>query len=339
MSSRRVVLAGWRQVTQGKEESLDRLQDPIGLMAAASRQAFEMCGAFDVSRSLDGVMVVKVMSTCYTSADRWLAERMGITPRFSMTSKIGGNSPQSLINKAAGMIARGELDSVLITGAEAYYPRDKSKQFHGSRLFQGFSPAYEEDDIIGATELEAHHAMSLPIQGFPLFETALWAESGMALGPYMEKIGTLWAGFSQVAAVHPNAWSRTPRTDEEISIPSATNRFIGFPYTKLMNPLITADLGAAVLLMAEEKAKRYRFTGKRSVYFWSGGYAEDRQRFLIEKSDFTSSLPLCIFRSKTPICSARRRPPIPIDSDHLLRLIAPTHYEEGAHPKLWADSA
>ena len=167
MSSRRVVLAGWGQVTQGKEEPLDRVHDPIGLMAGASRQAFEMCGASDVSRSLDGVMVVKVMSANYASADQCLAERMGIMPHFSMTSKIGGNSPQSLINKAAGMIARGELDSVLITGAEAYYPRDKSRQVHGNRLFQGFSSDYEGDDIIGATELEAHHGMSLPIQGFP----------------------------------------------------------------------------------------------------------------------------------------------------------------------------
>lgn len=114
----------------------------------------------------------------------------------------------------------------------------------------------------------------------------------MALGAYMEKIGSLWAGFSKVAATHPNAWSRNPRTVEEISVPSPSNRFIGFPYTKLMNPLITADLGAAVLLMVEEKAKRYSLTGKRPVYSWGGGYAEDRQRFLIEKSDFTSSLPL-----------------------------------------------
>lgn len=292
MSSRRVVLAGWGQVTQGKEESLDRVRDPVGLMADASRQAFEMSGSFDVSKSLDGVMVVKVMSTDYTSADGCLAERMGIRPRFTMTSKIGGNSPQSLINKAAGMIARGELDSVLITGAEAYYPRGRSKQSQGSRLFQGFSADYEGDDIIGSTEFEAHHGMSLPIHGFPLYETALWAESGMALGAYMEKIGALWAGFSKVAATHPNAWSRNPRTVKEISVPSPANRFIGFPYTKLMNPLITVDLGAAVLLMAEEKAKRYSLTGRRPVYFWGGGYAEDRQRFLIEKSDFTSSLPL-----------------------------------------------
>jgi acetyl-CoA C-acetyltransferase len=292
MSNRRVVLAGWGQVTQGKAESLDRVQDPIGLMAAASRQAFEMFGALDVLGSLDGLMVVKVMSAYYTAADRYLAERMGIAPRFSMTSKIGGNSPQSLINKAAGMIARRQLDSVLITGAEAYYPRDKSRLFHGNRLFQGFSSDYEEDDIIGATELEARHGMSLPIHGFPLYETALWAESGMALGAHMEKIGELWAGFSKVAATHQNAWSRKSRTVEEISVPSPSNRFIGFPYTKLMNPLIAVDLSAAVVLMAEEKAKRYSRKGKRPVYFWGGGYAEDRQRFLINKSDFTSSLAL-----------------------------------------------
>ncbi len=302
MSNRRVVLAGWGQVTQKKEESLDKVQDPIGLMAAASSQAFEMSGAFDVSASLDALMVVKVMSTYYPAADQCLAERMGIAPRLSMTSKIGGNSPQSLINKAAGMIAGGELDSVLITGAETYYPRDRSRQFHGNRLFQGFSSDYQGDDIIGATELEARHGMILPIHGFPLYETSLWAESGMAFGAYMQKIGELWAGFSRVAATHPNSWSRKSRSAEEISVPSSSNRFIGFPYTKLMNPLIAVDLGAAVVLMAEEKAKRYSLKGKRPVYFWGGGYAEDRQRFLIEKSNFTSSLAL-----KAAIDKATRR--------------------------------
>jgi acetyl-CoA C-acetyltransferase len=261
-------------------------------MAASSIRAFEMTGSFDVRGSLDGVMVVKVMSTYYASADRYLAEGLGISPRFSMTSNIGGNSPQASINKAAGMIARGELDSVLIAGAEAYYPRDKSRHPEGNRLFQGFSSDYEGDDIIGATEWEARHGMSLPIHGFPLYETALWADSGLSLSAYMEKIGALWAGFSKVAAAHPNAWSRTPRTVDEISVPSPSNRFIGFPYTKLMNPIISVDMGAAVVLMAEEKAKRYTRLGKRPVYFWGGGYAEDRQRFLIEKSDFTSSLPL-----------------------------------------------
>lgn len=80
---RRVVLAGWGQVTQAKQIAADRVRDPLGLMAAASRRAFEMTGSFAVPRSLDGVMVVKVMSTYYASADRSLADKMGLSPRMA----------------------------------------------------------------------------------------------------------------------------------------------------------------------------------------------------------------------------------------------------------------
>lgn len=290
--NRRIVLAGWGQVTQTKQETNEKLRDPIGLMAEASCKAFEMTGAFDVERNLDGVMVVKVMSRYYDAADRFLADRMSLSPRFSMTSGIGGNSPQSLINRAAGMISRGEMDSVLIAGAETYYPRDSSKQLEGNRLFQGFPSDYDGDDIIGATDSEERHGMSLPIHGFPLYETALWAESGLDLASYMKRIGEMWENFTRVGTTHPHSWSRIPRTVEEISTPSPSNRFIAFPYTKLMNPLVSVDMGAAILLMAEESSKHHCPRGKNTVWFLGGGYAEDRQRFLIEKSDFTSSLPL-----------------------------------------------
>jgi acetyl-CoA C-acetyltransferase len=305
---RRVVLTGWGQVTQPKQQTDVRIRDPLGLMADASNQAFEMTGSFDASRNLDGLMAVKVMSTYYASVDRLLAEKMGLNPRFSMVSKIGGNSPQALINKAAGMIARGELDSVLVAGAEAYYPRNRTREIQGNCLFQGFPTDYGEDDIIGATESETRHGMILPIHGFPLFETALWSESGLQLATYMKRIGALWASFSEVAATHPNAWTRTPRTIEEIAVPSPSNRFIALPYTKLMNPLLSADLGAAVVLMSEETARRYARKGSRPVYFLGGGYAEDRQRFVIQKSDFTSSLPL-----KTAADKAIRRSNLRLD--------------------------
>ena len=73
---------------------------------------------------------------------------------------------------------------------------------------------------------------------------------------------------------------------------------VAFPYPKLMNPFVTVDLGAAIILMSEEKSRQFRqnlkFSQKknRPVYFIGGGHAKDRQRFLIEKSSFTSSPPL-----------------------------------------------
>ena len=73
---------------------------------------------------------------------------------------------------------------------------------------------------------------------------------------------------------------------------------VAFPYPKLMNPFVTVDLGAAIILMSEEKSRQFRQNRKfsqkenRPVYFIGGGHAKDRQRFLIEKSSFTSSPPL-----------------------------------------------
>jgi acetyl-CoA C-acetyltransferase len=187
---------------------------------------------------------------------------------------------------------------VLIAGAEAYRSRNREKPDGGNRLFQGFPPDYAEDDIVGATDLEARHGMSLPIHGFPLYETALWAASSLCLEDYLKRVGMMWARFSRVAAGHPNAWTRIPLDAEAIVSPTVENRYIAFPYTKRMNPMVSVDLGAAVLLMAGETADRYARKGAQAVFFAGGGYAEDRQRFLVQKSDFTTSLPLKIAGDK-----------------------------------------
>ena len=306
--NRRVVLAGWGQVTQSGQAGEGDLLDPIGLMAEASQRAFEMTGGFDAARYLNGLMTVKVMSNYYPSAHRLLAQRLGLSPRFSVTSPIGGNSPQTMVNRAAGMIARGELDSVLIAGAEAYRSQNREKSGGENRLFQGFPPDYAEDDIVGATDLETRHGMSMPIHGFPLYETALWAESSLCLEDYLKRVGTMWSRFSQVAAGHPNAYTRAPLDAEAIVSPTAENRYIAFPYTKRMNPMVSVDLGAAALLMAEETADRFARKGARRVFFAGGGYAEDRQRFLVQKSDFITSPPL-----KTAVEKALARSHLAID--------------------------
>ncbi len=286
-----VIITGWGQVTQPKEQVAD-LRDPLGLMAAAALRAGQVTGMHDTLRKLDGIMVVRPLSAHYPAAAAQLAEKIGASPRFTAVSKIGGNSPQSMVNQAAGMIARGELETVLIAGAEAYYPRGVKPAPSGNTLFKGLPEDYNGDDTIGSTRLEQQHGIEQPLHGFPLFETALWAESGLSQEAYLHQIGVLWSSFSQVAAKHPNAWTDQPRSAVEICTPTEINRFISFPYTKFMNPLITVDQGAAILLMSAEKAQQYGRKGKRPVYFIGGGYAQDRQRFLIEKTDFVSSPPL-----------------------------------------------
>ncbi|MBU8848182.1 MAG: hypothetical protein KOO64_01490 [Desulfobacterales bacterium] len=290
---RRVVVAGWGQITQPKDLNKTP-HDPMGLMYKASRRAAELMTSSAVLKNLDGIMTIRTLSHHYTSPARQLAGKLSATPNFTHVSGIGGNSPQTMINIAAGMIARNELDSVLIAGAEAYVQRNKNSKKLESALFRGIPEDYAGDDLIGSTSLEIQHGIEHPIQGFPLFETALWAASGLDLQPYLMKIGKMWSEFSKTTANHPYAWSKTMRTPEEIITPGPANRPVAFPYTKFMNSFVTVDQGAAIILMSEETAKKYPQKNRQPVYFLGGGYAQDRQRFMIEKSDFTSSPPLKI---------------------------------------------
>ncbi|WP_299980979.1 hypothetical protein [Desulfobacula sp.] len=305
---RRVAVAGWGQITQPKE--LNRTpQDPMGLMSKASQRAAERMESGKVLTDLDGIMVVRTLSHYYTSPARQLAQKLGAAPKFTHVSGIGGNSPQTMINIAAGMIARNELDSVLVVGAEAYVQRDKNSKRVENALFRGIPEDYTGDDLIGSTPLENQHGIEHPIQGFPLFETALWAASGLDLQPYLMKIGKMWSEFSKTAVDHPYAWTKSMKSPGEIITPGPTNRPVAFPYTKFMNSFVTVDQGAAIILMSEETAKKYSQKGRQIVYFLGGGYAQDRQRFMIEKSDFTSSPPL-----KVAVEKALARSCVPLES-------------------------
>ena len=287
-----VVVAGWGQITQPKNLIEKPAKTPMGMMEAASRAAAKTLKAPEQICNVDGILVVKSLSAYYENPADELAARLGASPKFTFESRIGGNSPQTLINRAAGMIARNELNMVLVAGAEAYVPRSRNTKKLDSALLQGLPEGYDGDDASGVTPLEARYGIEHPMQGFPLFETALWAESGLGLDIYLEQVAQFWSSFSRVAASHPYAWSKQAKTPEEIITPTTLNRPIAFPYTKYMNSFVTVDQGAAIILMSEEYASIHGSAQGRTVFFCGGGYAEDRQPFMIQKTDFTSSPPL-----------------------------------------------
>ncbi|MDT8380181.1 MAG: hypothetical protein RQ739_14945 [Desulfotignum sp.] len=285
-----VVVAGWGQVTQPKET--DNPQDVPGLMIQAARRAGRTLADPSILSKLDGIMVVRPLSAYCPDAPATLARALGTDPGFTHVSDIGGNSPQTLINMAGSLIAENRLERILVVGAEAYVRRNPDVSRTDSALLQGVPQDYAGDDARGTLPLEVLHGIQHPMQGFPLFETALWHASGLDLSTWLNRIGTLWSQFSQVAAGHPFSWSRTPRTAEEIITPTQDNRPIAFPYTKFMNAFITVDQAAAVILMSEKAARSCRKKDQPPVYFLGGGLAIDRQRFMAQKSDFTVSVPM-----------------------------------------------
>src|SRR5690606_39155070 len=81
--------------------------------------------------------------------------------------------------------------------------------------------------------------------------------------------------FSEVAAGNPHAWIQRAYTAEEIRTPTADNRMIGFPYTKLMNSNNAVEQGAGVILCSAERAEALGVPRDRWVFPHSGTDAHD----------------------------------------------------------------
>ncbi len=96
--------------------------------------------------------------------------------------------------------------------------------------------------------------LNMPVQMYPLMETAIRARHGRSVHEQQVLSAELWARFSDVAVTNPWAWSRHRWTAAEIATASDDNRIIGYPYTKLMNSNENVNMGAALLICSAERA-------------------------------------------------------------------------------------
>ncbi|MGR8947672.1 MAG: hypothetical protein ACU84Q_06465 [Gammaproteobacteria bacterium] len=302
---KQIVISGWGQITQPKLAEPPFL-DPVDMMERAAREAGEIAGK-KIWSAIDTLLLVRTQSRNLMKPDAELAKRLGLNPRHSQVSGIGGEVPQHYVNQAAGMLAREEANAVLICGAETYYPRDANAITGEGALIQGVPDDYDADDATGSDELEQRHGLTLPIHGFPLFETALWGASGKSRAEWLNHVGRMWSKFSEVAAQHPNAWTREAASIEEIITPGPENRPICSPYTKRLVSLVSADLGAAIIVTTAELASKSSHD-KNTVYFLGGGFAKDRQRFMSNKENFTHSPSLA-----TAAAKAQKRAGLSVD--------------------------
>lgn len=287
MTAARIVITGYGQITQAKDAK-PPFVDPVDMMTSAAREAARVSGD-GCLQAIDSLLVVRTQSRNLQSPGEEVARRLGINAHTIRVSGIGGEVPQHFVNQAAGMLSRGEARAVLICGAETFYPRSRDDVAGESALLQGIPDDYDADDAVGSDALEQRHGLTLPIHGFPLFETALWAKSGLSRDAWLQRVGAMWSRFSEVAATHPNAWTREALPVERIITAAADNRPICFPYVKRMVSQVMADLGAAVVVTTEKTAATFRNAKNQPVYFLGGAFAKDQQRFMIDKADYTRS--------------------------------------------------
>jgi acetyl-CoA C-acetyltransferase len=294
LDPRTPVIVGGGQVNQRTADG-DPAREPADLMVDAARLASTDAGLVNgkLLESLDAVRVVSLLSWRYRDPGALVAQRLGAAPRQTAVTTPGGNSPQSLVNRTSLDIAAGRNDIVLIAGAEAWRTRMSFRATGDRPSWTEQDGSVPEAEVIGDEFTMTHPAemnrgIIMPVQVYPMFEQALRAAAGRSIDDHLVRISELWSRFSEVAAKNPNAWLQRAYSPEEIRTPGPDNRWIGFPYPKLMNSNNNVEQGSAIVMCSAEAADRLGIPRDRWVFPLTGADAHDTDA-LSHRGDLFSS--------------------------------------------------
>ncbi len=275
LDPRTPVLIGSGQVLQ-HESDVTKVRDPAALMAEALTSAALDAG-LKALPDPDALWICALLSWNYGNPAAVVARHAHVQPRHLGVSGMGGNTPQSLVNNAAQLMQNGDIDMVFIAGGETARSKRRAKklgaEWKWSTSDEPFDQVTEELVMVSPEEIE--RKLYMPIQVYPIFESAIRASLGHSISEHQLHLGKLWARFSDVAAQNPNAWSRVARTAEEIITPTLDNRMIGFPYTKMLNSNNDVDMAAGFIMCTVEKAMSMGVSRDKWVFVHSGTDAHE----------------------------------------------------------------
>ena len=254
--------------------------EPVDMIAEAAVAAGDDSGAGALLKAIESIRIVKILSARYRDPGLLVAERIGAAPTHSSHSTEGGQTPQMMVNNAASDIRDGRADVVLIAGAEswrtrmAYRGRDEHLPWTKQPDDVPFA-AVEGKSLDMVSELERTVGVFMPVQIYPMFESAIRFAAGRSIADHTRFIAELWSRFSQVAAGNPYAAIRDPLSAEAIATPGPNNRMIGFPYTKFLNSNNSVNQAAVVIICSLEKARALGVSDDRMVFVHAGSEAND----------------------------------------------------------------
>ncbi|HET9691740.1 MAG TPA: hypothetical protein VFP61_11345 [Acidimicrobiales bacterium] len=276
LDPRTPVIVGVGQVSQPDLPA----PEPVELIAQAARRAADDAGAPGLLSRLDSVRVVGLLSQRYADPAALVAGIVGAAPRQTVRTTMGGNTPQALLNRTCAQIAAGELDVALLGGAESWRTRSWYRKRGEKPPWRTQPEGTEPSEVFGAelamaSPEEEGVGLRMPVQFYPMFETALAIDAGRT-GPDQQAVAAaLWARFAAVAAANPYAAIRTAPDAATIATPGLDNRVIGYPYTKLMCSNNAVDQAAALLVCSVEAAEAAGVARDRWVFLHSGAGASD----------------------------------------------------------------
>jgi acetyl-CoA C-acetyltransferase len=232
--------------------------DPVGLMAMAAHAALGDAGMRGKEGLIDAVDIVNVLSWRFDpDAAHALSGRLGIGPDHLAESPVGGEQPVALVDQMAHRIASGEVRFGLIAGAEAQASLNAYRRA-GDQPPWPLKP--QRRPTVSSTLQDIlhpeawRHDLRTPVQVYPLFENALRAQRGQSYAEAQAESALIWSNMSRIAVGNRFAWHPEFRSPDEIATPSPQNRWIYYPYPKMMNAWPAVDQAAAILMTSREVA-------------------------------------------------------------------------------------
>lgn len=261
---------------------------------AVGRDSGDLAGGPDcvaVIRSFsDSSPVFAIPWIKYGNLPKSLAKTLGADPKHLVYPHVGGNTPQYLVNECAERIAKGEMTSALLCGAEALRTVALAQRGGISLDWSdGEEKTYEEwgDGRDGVSPHELKHGIGLPTTTYPLFENALAHHYGRTMEEHRLACGQLLRGLADVADTNVYAACQTELSAEDIVTPAPDNRMIGWPYTKTMCAQMYVDQAAAVLMTSYKHAKDLGVADEKIVFLH--GCADTHEKYLVsDRVDYHS---------------------------------------------------
>ena len=263
---RQPVLVGIGTCMQ-REDVLARSKEPMDLMLEAVRRAGMDAGGMHALRSVQSIAVPKGRWR-YRNPAGEIARDVAVVAATTVLASVGVLQ-QSLIGDACHRIAKGEIDSALIVGADAGHRIACAKKI-GERAVerqQDDAPDVTlepEEELLHPAEL--HAGLRMPVALYAILGSAWRAKNGLTVDAHRAQLGAMYQRFSEVASGNPEAWRRKPVSALEISEPSERNPMQAFPYTRLHCATWNVDQAAALLICSAAKAKALGIPQSQWVY-------------------------------------------------------------------------
>jgi acetyl-CoA C-acetyltransferase len=294
------ILVGCGDVTD-LSTPVEAGRSPLDLMAEAGAAALADAGAPGLLECIDTVATLRLFSDTShrfatklgnsTNPPKSVANRLGIHAARHIYTWNGGNMPQYLVNLFAEAIVSGEIRAALITGGEALRTQhgvERAGLPISWREDPGGEPELIGDPRRGWSDYEDRHQMRAAIVMYPLIENAIRYARGRSVAEHLTAMATLFARFAQVAATNPLAMRREGYSAERLACVDSDNRWIGFPYPRLMNSNAFVDQAAALIMTSVGVARKVGIPESKWIFLHGCADAHDHW-YLSERANLHSS--------------------------------------------------